>query len=108
MTIAELIAKLRSRLAHTNRDAFEKKLYAAGWRDKYTSKVRRRFRLRSTPLLLPVNADFPALTYDRMIAAGIPLSRLREIAYSVDVAGLDQEPCPPAAISQLVTEGGTW
>ena len=70
--------------------------------------MRRRFRLRSTPLLLPVDETFPALTQARMAAAGMPLSRLREIAYSIDVAGLDEEPCPPSALSQLVTKGGTW
>ena len=97
MTIAELIGKLRSRLAGTDQDVFEQKLYAAGWRDRYGPKTRRRFRLRSTPLLLPVKADFPALTQDRVAATGMPLSRLREIAYSIDVAGLAEESCPPAA-----------
>lgn len=108
VTIAELIGKLRSKLAGADQDAFEKKLYAAGWRDRYAPKIRRRFRLRSIPLLLPVNADFPALTQDRVAAAGMPLPRLREIAYSIDVAGLAEEPCPPVAISQLVKEGGIW
>lgn len=108
VTIAELIGKLRLRLAGADQNVFEKKLYVAGWRDRYAPKVRRRFRLRSTPLLLPVNADFPALTQDRVAAAGMPLSRLRDIAYSIDVAGLAEEPCPPAAISQLVNKGGMW
>jgi hypothetical protein len=108
VTIAELIRKLRSRLVEADQDFFEKKLYAAGWRDRYTPRIRRRFRLRSTPLLLPVNADFPALTQDRVAAAGMPLSRLREIAYSIDVGGLAGEPSPPAAINQLVNEGGIW
>jgi Putative PD-(D/E)XK family member, (DUF4420) len=108
VTIAELIGKLRSRLVGADRDLFEKKIYAAGWRDGYAPKIRRRFRLRSTPVLLPVDPDFPALTQDRVAAAGMPLSRLREIAYSIDVAGLVEEPCPPETISQLVSEGGMW
>ena len=33
---------------------------------------RRRFRLRSIPLLLPVNMDFPALTQERIAATGMP------------------------------------
>ena len=104
-TIAELIEKIRSKLSGADKDVFEEKLYAAGWRDGYAIKIRRRFWLRSTPLLLPVNVDFPALTQERVAAAGMPLSRLREIAYSVDVTGLAEEPCPPAAISQLVNKG---
>lgn len=103
-TIAELIAKLRSRLAGADLDAFEKKLHVAGWRDRFSARGRRRFRLRSTPLLLPVAAEFPALTQDRVAAAGMPLSRLREIAYSIDVTGLAREPYPPACIDQLVRE----
>jgi hypothetical protein len=107
-TIADLISKLRSRLAGENLDAFEKKLDTAGWRDKYVITAHRRFRLRSRPLLLPVAEEFPALTRDRLLAAGMELTRLREIAYSIDVAGLMEEPYPPAMISQLVTMGGTW
>lgn len=106
-TIAELIGKLRLKLVGADLDAFEKKLYTVGWRDIFAPKVRHRFRLRSTPLLLPVNEDFPALTQGRVAAAGMPLSRLREIAYAVDVAGLAEEPYPPTAISQLLNKGGT-
>lgn len=107
LTIADLVAKLRLRLFDTDLEAFEKKLYSAGWREKYRATTRRRFGLRSTPLLLPVNEAFPALTQDRMAAAGMALSRLREIVYSIDVAGLDEEPCPPPALSRLVAKGGT-
>jgi hypothetical protein len=107
MTIAEIVAKLRSRLVGADLDTFEKKVYAAGWRDKYSAKIRRRFMLRSIPRLLPVDAEFPALTADRLAAVGMPLSRLREISYSIDVAGLAEEPCPPAAIRELLTKGGT-
>jgi hypothetical protein len=106
LTITDLVAKLRSRLVGADLEAFEKKLYSTGWRDKYRATMRRRFRLRSTPLLLPVDEAFPALTQDRIAAAGMPLSRLREIAYSIDVAGLDEEQCPPPALSRLVTKGG--
>jgi hypothetical protein len=108
LTIADLVAKLRTRLAVADLEAFEKKLHGAGWRDKYRAAMRRRFMMRSTPLLLPVDVEFPALTQSRMLAAGIPLSRLREIAYSMDVAGLHEEQCPPMALSLLVAKGGTW
>jgi hypothetical protein len=107
LTIADLIAKLRSRLVGADLEVFEKKLYRAGWRDKYRTATQRRFRMRSTPLLLPVDEAFPALTQDRIVAAGMPLSRLREIAYSIDVTGLSEEPRPPSALSQLVVKGGT-
>jgi hypothetical protein len=107
LTIADLIANLRSRLVGADLEAFEKKLYSAGWRDKYRVTMRRRLRMRSRPLLLPVDMEFPALTQDRMVAAGIPLSRLREIAYSIDVAGLNEDPCPPLGLSRLVAKRGT-
>jgi hypothetical protein len=104
--IADLVAKLRSRLAGGDLEAFEKKLYGAGWRDRYLATMRRRFRMRSRPLLLPVDAAFPALTHDRMAAAGMPMARLRQLAYSIDVAGLNEELCPPPALSQLMATGG--
>ncbi len=106
-TIADLISKLRSRLAGADLGTFDKKLYGAGWRERYRATARRRFRLRSTPSLLPIDEGFPALTRDRLAAAGAPLARLREIAYSIDVTGLTAEAHPPAAISQLVAMGGT-
>jgi Putative PD-(D/E)XK family member, (DUF4420) len=107
LTLADLIAKLRSRLVDSDLADFEKKLYRAGWRDKYLPTIRRRLKMRSAPSLLRVDETFPALTQARMVTAGMPLSRLREIAYSIDVAGLSEEPCPPSALSQLVTKGGT-
>jgi hypothetical protein len=107
LTIADIVAKVRSRLDVADMTAFEKKLYGAGWRDKYRATMRRRFRMRSTPQLLPVDEGFPALTQDRVVAAGMPLSRLREISYSIDVTGLNEEPCPPPVLSQLVVKGGT-
>jgi hypothetical protein len=88
--------------------AFEKKLYSAGWRDTYRATTRRRFKMRSIPSLLPVNAEFPALTRDRVAAAGMSLARLRAIAYSIDVTGLTEDPHPPSALTQLVAKGGTW
>jgi hypothetical protein len=107
LTVADLVMKLRARLADMDVAALDKKLHSAGWRDKYSTTMRRRFRMRSTPLLLPVDAEFPALTRDRVAAGGMPMARLREIAYSIDVAGLNEEPCPPPELSQLVTKGGT-
>ena len=104
LTIADLVAKLRSRLVGLDLKEFEKKLYSAGWRDKYRGTVRRRFRLRSTPTLLPVDEKFPALTQARIAATGMLIARLREIAYSIDVAGLTEEPLPPTAISQLMAK----
>lgn len=108
LTIADLIGRLRSRLVGADLEVFENKLYNAGWRNTYHATMRRHIRMRSTPLLLPVDEAFPALTQERVAAAGMPLSRLREIAYSIDVAGLNEEPCPPPALSQLVAKGGTW
>ena len=107
LTVADLIGKLRSRLVGAELAAFEKKLYSAGWREKYRATIRRRFKMRSTPLLLPVDAEFPALTQKRVAAAGMPLARLREIAYSIDVTGLSEELCPPSVLGNLVDKGGT-
>jgi hypothetical protein len=104
LTIADLVAKLQSRLVGVDLEAFEKKLHGAGWREKYHATARRHFRLRSAPLLLPVDGAFPTLTQDRMKAAGMPLSRLREITYLIDVAGLSEEPYPPASLSPLVAK----
>lgn len=106
LSLADLVAKLRSRLAGADLEAFEEKLHRAGWRDRYRATMRRCFRMRSRPLLLPVDTAFPALTRDRMTAAGMSLARLRQVAYSIDVAGLNEEPCPPPALSQLIATGG--
>jgi hypothetical protein len=108
LTIADIVARLQSRLVGPDLEAFAKKLYSVGWRDKYRATMRRRFRMRSRPLILPVDAEFPALTPDRVMAAGMSLARLREISYSIDVSGLNEEPFPPSALSRLVAKGETW
>jgi Putative PD-(D/E)XK family member, (DUF4420) len=105
-TIFDLISGLRLRLEAADAERFEDELYSAGWREKYRATARRRFRLRSAPVLFPVNEGFPALTTARVAAAGMPLERLREVAYSVDVTGLAADPCPPPALSKLLSQGG--
>jgi hypothetical protein len=105
LTIAGLVTKLRARLIGADLTAFEEKLHSTGWRDKYRATTLRRFRMRSAPLLLPVDESFPALTQARVTAAGMPLARLREISYSIDVAGLNEEPYPPSALSNLLAGG---
>lgn len=107
LTVAEAVEKMRSQLAGAERLTFEKKLYSTGWRDKYCATLRRRFKMRSAPALFLVDTEFPALTRDRVSAAGVNLARLREVAYSIDVAGLKQEPYPPSALSLLLGKGGS-
>jgi hypothetical protein len=107
LTLGDLIERLRSRLTGAELASFDKKLHSAGWRDKFHVSTRRRFKTRSTPILLPVDAAFPALTQDGVRAAGVQLERLRQVVYSIDVAGLSEEPGPPSALRRLLSRGGT-
>ncbi len=104
-TLTQRIERLRARCANTDSKTFEDRIYRAGWRDIYGATVRRRLRLRSLPLLLPVNTDFPALTTSRFAAVGLPLDRLRELSYSIEVTGLATELAAPLAIVKLLTQG---
>ena len=101
-TLPELIAALRARLTGTQLASFEVRLHQAEWRDEYSATTRRRFRLRSVPLLLAVGKEFPALTRARVAVCGMPLERLRELAYSIDVTGLSAEASPPRALEGLL------
>jgi hypothetical protein len=105
LTLTQRIERLRASCANADSETFDDKLYRAGWRDSYAATVRRRFQLRSLPLLLPVDMHFPALTTSRFTAAGLPLDRLRELSYSIEVTGLVGELEPPSAIVNLLTQG---
>jgi hypothetical protein len=105
-TIFDLISGLRLRFGAADAERFEEELHRAGWREKYRATAKRRFHLRSVPLLFPVKEGFPSLTTARIAAAGMPVDRLHEIAYSIDVTGLAAEPCPPSALSKLLSQGG--
>ena len=101
-TLPAVIAEVRERLSGPEVAAFEARLQRAGWRESFCSTARRRFRLRSAPLLLAVDSAFPALTRAHVMAAGMPLERLREIVYSIDVTGMTAEVSPPAALAGLL------
>lgn len=104
-TLPDMIAGLRARLSESETMVFEARLHQAGWRDSYNATARRRFQLRSAPLLLAVDAEFPALTLARVAAGGMPLERLRELAYSIDVTGMSAEASPPHALAGLLAQG---
>ncbi|HLW80185.1 MAG TPA: PD-(D/E)XK motif protein [Terriglobia bacterium] len=105
-TLPDMIAALCARLSESERMAFEARLRHAGWHDSYHATARRRFQLRSAPLLLAVDAEFPALTRARVAAGGMPLERLRELAYLIDVTGMmSAEASPPPALAGLLARG---
>jgi hypothetical protein len=87
--LAELISDIRALLsAEPDREAFGRKLAQVGWRDDMAPMHPRKWRLRSEPALYAVNGDFPALTAKRLGNAGVDLTRLVQIRYFLNLAGL--------------------
>jgi len=68
------------------------------WRDEGRDLFSKRFRLRSEPTLIPVDATFPALVPDLLSILGDLGNRILDVHYRIDVDGLGNE---------LRTETGT-
>lgn len=91
-TLPDRIQNIRGLLnAHVEqRSAFEEYVKALGYIDADAPLYMRAFQLRSRPVLVPVNADFPKLTGEE-VAKVVPaalLPRIDSVQYEVDLGGL--------------------
>jgi hypothetical protein len=69
-------------------EELRRKLERANWRDASAELYTTRFRLRTKPTIFDVDGTFPAMTPQRLKAAGLDCSRFQQIRYLVDLGGL--------------------
>lgn len=105
-SLSDLIDELRALLAAgTSLEEFERKLDAVGWRDDTANLYVRRLRLRSKPECYEIDGDFPAITPQRLAAAGLDQSRFVQIRYMIDLNGLKAASDVPEFLSTMSIEG---
>jgi len=105
-SLPELIEEIRALLrAESGAEEFEAKLNAVGWRDDTADLYVRRLRLRSKPECYEIDHTFPAITPQRLAAAGLDQSRFVQIRYMIDLRGLQVSSDVPESLSTVSAEG---
>lgn len=89
----ELIDSIFEMAPNADRIVVEQNLVSAGWHEDQRDLFAERWRLRTAPLALRVDDDFPRLTPELLAKAGINLAPLRQVAYEIDVT--DRAPTAP-------------
>ncbi len=102
-TLPELIDAVLDMTTDTDRSAIRQNLVGAGWHEDQRDLFADRWRLRSRPLALRVDDDFPRLTAELLSKAGIDLAPLRQVAYEIDVTDRAPSGAPPPTV-QAITE----
>ena len=104
-SLADLIDRVRGRLAVPAIDRFNESLAAAGWTDRLRSPTASRYLLRSQPAAFEVDGTFPRLDAG-ILAPGATESGIEEVRYRIDLSdrSIDQMPGP---FRDLLTAGVT-
>ena len=100
--LPELIDDVFSVADEKGRARIEANLVQIGWNDEQRDLFDEPWRLRSTPLALRVDADFPRLTPALLSKAGIDTTPLRQVAYEIDLTDRGASPNPPPTVAALV------
>ncbi len=104
-TLGDRVSELESGVRSDGQGAmqlFGQKLDAVGWRSEDAPYYRRRLRLRSTPVLVPVDARCPAVVPAVLQAMDPDLrARILRVQYSVDLTGLGVEDGAPEFLEVL-------
>lgn len=102
-TLPELIDSVLAMASHEDRVVLEQNLAAAGWRENQRDLFRDQWRLRTRPLALLVDDQFPRLTPALLAKAGINLAPLRQVAYEIDVTERAPSAAQPSTV-RIITE----
>lgn len=100
-TLPQTIANLRT-VSGGHSVSLDARLSALGWRDEDSDLYPTPWCLRSRPRAYDVNADFPAMTSNRLADVVPNFSLLSDVSYRVDLTGLrhDSLPAPMAEFVQ--------
>ena len=105
-TLPGLIDDVSALADAPGRSRIEANLAQIGWKEEQRDLFDERWRLRTAPLALRVDDDFPRLTPGVLIDAGVDTSRLRQVAYEIDLTDHMPSPSPPATLTAIVEHLG--
>jgi hypothetical protein len=101
-SLPELIDGVSAMADGPGRGRIASNLAAIGWDDDQRDLFDERWRLRSAPLALRVDADVPRLTPALLSKAGIDTASLRQVAYEIDVTDRPASPNPPLTLTRIM------
>ncbi|MBW6440022.1 PD-(D/E)XK motif protein [Actinoplanes hulinensis] len=104
-TVAEFVQRVRQMFpTAAQRDEFDLRTQAAGWRHRYADTPLHRWRLRTDPALHLVTAAFPRITPSQLLAAGVNLDAISDLRYRIDLTGRSADRAP-AHLDNAVNAG---
>lgn len=108
-TLPDLIESLRSVVGiGTARDAFENGLAGSGWREDDSHQLVTSWTRRTNSTAYSVEGTFPRLTPDALRRCGLPLDRVPDVRYRIDLDGLvSQQAAPQLVATAIRFEGWT-
>jgi hypothetical protein len=105
-TLPDLIDQMLTKATGAAHDRITQNLSAVGWHAAQRDLFDERWRLRSIPLALRVDDDFPRLTPTMLARAGVDTAPLRQVAYEIDLTGREVSLDAPSTISAVVESMG--
>lgn len=102
-TLPSLIDEVTDLAGPPGRHRVEQNLAGAGWNERQRDLYVDRWRLRTSPLLLKVDDDFPRLT-PALLSEAMDISLLRQVNYEVDLADRSATADPPPLLTKIVNE----
>jgi hypothetical protein len=104
--LPELIDQVLTMAVGQDRDRVEQNLAEVGWHEQQRDLFEEPWRLRSVPLALRVDDEFPRLTPPLLAEAGIDISPLRQVTYEIDLTGRAPSPHHPSPVAAIVERLG--
>jgi hypothetical protein len=105
-TLTQLITAVRGLVDDgPPRERLEAVLTESGWRDIHEQLFVNRWQLRSHPLALHVDEEFPRLTPARLTAAQVDTVRIPDVRYRVNLTGLVEQSEPPDFLVTALKHG---
>ncbi|GAA4411468.1 PD-(D/E)XK motif protein [Actinokineospora soli] len=108
-TLPEAVDALRETLGHGDpRTRFEQSLIGSGWRDEDRERLTTRWTRRTESRAFRVTDDFPRLTPEGLRTGGVPLDRIPDVRYRIDLDGFTGPGEPDPEIEKIIAfEGWT-
>jgi hypothetical protein len=98
-TLSALVDLIRTKIGiGPARDRFEGAVVDSGWREEDREPLTTRWTRRTVSLAYAVLGTFPRLTPDALRDTGLPLDRILEVRYRIDLDSLTSQRDAPAII----------
>jgi hypothetical protein len=105
--LSDLVDTIRAKLrSGRTQHSFEKALSGSGWHDDDRERLVNRWTRRSESRAYPVVGTFPRLTPDALRHTGLPLDRIREVRYRVDLDGFESQQDVPGIVATAIGNEG--